>query len=157
MPKDLDEVLSYDDLARRWSMDRDTVRRLVRVGIVPGSRRRKWFTTWDVILHEVEGRQSPLLGQARLDAKAHPLTVADVAQRLKRSTYTVREMLKSGMLAGWKIRVPEDLRAVVGDRVANRWFVDAAKLSDYIARELESSLRRRFNVEARDSHINAQV
>jgi hypothetical protein len=157
MHDDIEEVLSYDDLAKRWSMDRDTVRRLVRVGIVPGSRRRKWFTTWDVILHEVEGRQSPLVGRTRHDAKARPLTVADVAQRLKRSEYTVREMLKSGALAGWKIRAPENLRAIVGDRIANRWFVDAAKLSDYIARELETSLRRRFTVEARNFHMNAQV
>ena len=156
MSENLEEVLSYDDLAERWSMDRDTVRRLVRLGIVTGSRNRKWFTTWHHILHEVEGRQSPLLGQARTAAKTTPLTVADVAKRLKRSEYTVREMLKSGELAGWKIRVPGGLRDTIGKRVANRWFVDAAKVSDYIARQLETSLGRRFNVDAQNSHINAQ-
>jgi hypothetical protein len=156
MRYDTEDILTYDDLASRWSFNRDTVRRLVRQGIVPGGRPKRWFTTWDVILHVVEGRQSPLLGKARVDAKRRPLTISDVAKALKRSQYTVREQLKAGTLSGWKIRVPDHFRAQVGNRTANRWFVDAATLSDHLARELGSSLRRRFDVGASDSHMNAQ-
>ena len=155
----LDENPGYDDLADRYDFGRDVIERLAKNGVIAGARigrRGMWLTTADHVLHDVEGRQAPLLGEVRDAARKKPLTTDDLKRILKRSHYTIREMLKSGELPGWRLAIPDHLRKAAGKKVCKRWYVDQERLNDYRRKAMEESMRRRFgsNASDGDSHIS---
>jgi hypothetical protein len=155
----LDENPGYDDLADRYDFRRAVIKRLAKRGIIVGGcigRRGMWLTTADHVLHEVEGRQAPLVGDARDAARKKPLTTEDLERILKKSQYTIREMLKSGELPGWRLKIPEHLQKAAGKKVCERWYVDRERLKDYRRKVMEESMRRRFGINASDwdSHIS---
>lgn len=155
----LNENPGYDDLADRYDFGRPVIERLARRGIIAGGyigRRGRWQTTADHVLHHVEGRQFPLAGDARDAARKKPLTTKDLERILKKSRYTIREMLKSGELPGWRLNIPKRLRTLAGKKVCERWYVDQERLNDYRRKAMEAALHRRFGINASDwdSHIS---
>ena len=111
--------LGTNDLAERYSVSSDTIRKWFREGFLAGMTiHQRWSTSWDEVF-AFEGRLAPPQGQAREEAKRPLWTVEMVAEHYEKKPGTVRGWFRSSKLAARKIM--------------DEWYTDHIALRDFEA------------------------